>query len=167
MLAGAVVAVRWRLRHNRSSLYPMPPRYPIANWTGPEVALAMLLFALVPALVVTIFQSAGVMPFINRDTKIEGDLLYWLMLARAIAAIISSAAVLGLMWSISQTRPKRIGLRLGNWQRSLYLAYACYVLVTPMVAGLNMLAEWLYRRVNVTVVHHPLQDLAQQDPRLG
>src|SRR5262249_53385556 len=66
-----------------------------------------------------------------------------------------------------RTRPKRLGLRLGQWRRSLYLGYACYVVVTPIVFGLNLLAEWLYRRVNVTVVRHPLQELAQQEPRLG
>jgi membrane protease YdiL (CAAX protease family) len=167
MLAGAAVAFRWRLRRDHGPIYPSPPRYPIANWTGPEVALAMLLFALVPSLVVTVFQSAGMIPLIDRRTKIEGELLLTMMAARAVALPLIIAAVLGVLWAISRTRPKRLGLRPGHWRRSLYLGYACYFVVTPIVAGTNLLADWLYRRVNVTVMHHPLQELAQQDPRPG
>jgi membrane protease YdiL (CAAX protease family) len=167
MLAGAGVALRWRLRRDHGPIYPTPPRYPIANWTGPEVALAMLLFTLVPSLVITVFQSAGLIPLIDRRTKIEGELLLKMMAARAVAVPIIIAAALGVLWSISRTRPKRLGLRLGNWRRSLYLGYTCYLVVVPIVQGVNLLADWLYRQVNVTVLRHPLQELAQQDARPG
>src|SRR5438128_1249522 len=105
MLAGAAGALRWRLRRDRGPIFPSPPRYPIANWTGPEVALAMLLtFVVVPALVQRVFLSMGLLPPMDRTAKpLEGEALFWAMLARAIATPIIVGAVLGVLWAISRT----------------------------------------------------------------
>src|SRR5262249_40270211 len=130
MLAGLLVAVWWRMWHDRRAVFPMPPRYPIANWTGPEVALAMLAFKFVEVIVLVVFHSAGFVPLPDRDTKVEGELLRRLMLVKAVAGPLTAAAMLGVVWMGSRVRPKRIGFRLWHWQRSLYLAYATYIFIT-------------------------------------
>jgi membrane protease YdiL (CAAX protease family) len=165
MLAGLLVAVRWRMRHSRCEIFPMPPRYPIANWTGPEVALAMLAFKFVEVIVLVVFHSAGFIPAIDRDTKLEGELLRRLMFVKAVAGPLTVAAMLGVVWMGSRVRPKRIGFRLWRWQRSLYLAYATYIFVTPTVNGINLLANWLNGQVGVQTQVHHLQMMAESDPR--
>ncbi|MCX7700547.1 MAG: CPBP family intramembrane metalloprotease [Gemmataceae bacterium] len=164
MLVGLAVAGRWRLRPNRLPLFPRPARYPLAGWSGSEVALALFVFVALPNLAVAALQSAGLFPVFDPSEPLTTETQFRLLVVKVAISPLMIAAMFGVMWAGSRTRPRTLGLRCWRWQPALYLGYVCYLVVTPIVFGVQMLAHWLNQRFAVQVEPHVLQRLGEQDP---
>ena len=62
ILGGWIVVMNWRWRPKREPLIPRPPRYPLARWSGSEVALALFIFVALPNLAVAALQQPNLPP---------------------------------------------------------------------------------------------------------
>lgn len=167
ILGGWIVVMNWRWRPKREPLIPRPPRYPLARWSGSEVALALFIFVALPNLAVAALQSAGLLPVFDPRTPPDLDVQLKLLVVKVAVSPLMIAAMLGALWFGSRTRPKTLGLRLWRWKPSLYLAYVSYLVVTPIVFGVQMIAQWINHRFAVNVEPHILQRLGENGSALG
>lgn len=167
MVVGLLVAMRWRWRYRREPLIPRPSRYPLARWSGSEVALALFIFVALPNLAVAALQSAGLFPVFDPRQPLPPDLQLKLLIVKVMVSPLIIAAMLGVLWFGSRTRPKTLGLRLWRWRPSLLLGYVSYLIVTPLVFGVQFIAQWLNHRFAVKIEPHVLQRLGEDAPSVG
>jgi membrane protease YdiL (CAAX protease family) len=75
-----------------------------------------------------------------------------------------AASVPLVLYVISRTRPAQIGLTTHHLGRNLLAGLALFLVIAPIVLGLNYLVEWLYRRgLGGGTQVHPLTLIASQD----
>jgi len=139
-LVGLAVAAHWRWTYRQFSLFPLPRRKRLVPWMGWEVALAMLLWVMIPSLVLAALMGLGVLPLPANPSEPTLQEKYRNSWALAATPPLTVGCILGMMWFVSRTRPKHLGITRWRWRPALALAYISYIVVTPIVMGLQLLA---------------------------
>ena len=153
--------VQWARR--REPLLPWPRRYRFVPWTGPEVAMVLFVYIGIQALASSLVSLFG---FSRHDAKMETWTLGE-MQALTTSSIIAVPGVvlacLALMREFSRTKPRHLGLSRWRWQSSLLLGYLLFLIVTPLVLGVNYVADFWVRSWGQPSTPHPLTKLGGPD----
>jgi membrane protease YdiL (CAAX protease family) len=143
-----------------------PQRHRAVPWSGPEVCLVVLTYYFVVRLIAygllqsqildaiygVDFQSAlgeavaGAARNGDAAARAARDaasarLVFW---AQGLALPIQAAAILLLLHSMSGTRPYQLGLTTQRWAANAYLGAKYWLIWTPVVEAVNILALYLF-----------------------
>jgi membrane protease YdiL (CAAX protease family) len=153
---GAVIALR-----RRGPLIAPPRRHRFVPWSGMELALVLLAYAIFQILPGQILVALGLIAQSNAATMPSAESLYKYIWASVLIAPWYVPAMLLFLWFRSNTKPRHLGITTWRWRESLALAYTTSALVVPMVYGLNFLAYQSMRWTGGQPHEHPLQRLVE------
>jgi membrane protease YdiL (CAAX protease family) len=105
-------------------------------WTGPEVVFAFLSLSIVPSVCHEFLKNSG---FFSRyyGVPTPDQESIW---AQILAAPLLVAWILVFVYYASGTRPKDLGLSLSRWRQNVVLGYLAWLLATPLVYGVHVVA---------------------------
>lgn len=145
------------LRRRGERRFPLP-RLRRGRWSGGEVLLCFLLFALVPSVILVILDEAGV--FFSIFDKHVSRLRQFILLSPLTLALLF-AIYFNLLYRMSGTQPTHVGLTLARWRANVRLGLAAFCVTTPIVLGLYVLAQLLTNHVP-----HEYEKLLEEDLRV-
>ncbi len=131
-------------------LFPLPRLRP-GTWGGHEVFLAFCVLVGTPELVTsTIYLMGFFAPLLGPSPRLEppdASLRYYLfrcsLVATPLARTVTLAVLFGVLYARSGARPHHYGLTRARWPANLTLGLGAFVVATPVVMGLHVLAMLL------------------------
>jgi membrane protease YdiL (CAAX protease family) len=169
---GLWVFLAWRGRR----LLPRQ-RHRAVPWSGIETLCAcFLVFLAIPSIIFWVLRRtdfytwmygrAFPVPDLSKPMENVSDLTHtrWNLWVALFAFPLQVAAVPSLLWLASKTRPYQLGLTAHRFAENAALAFLWWLPLTPLVLGLNGVAEqgdlWLRGKPE----EHPLTRLAMNHP---
>jgi membrane protease YdiL (CAAX protease family) len=163
VLAGLATTAAWLYRHGGRPLLPPPLRDRFVRWGWWDVILAAAAMFVVPAVMFTALQSAGVFrwyygadPVREKPELVKGadtdpgksELLKRcaILWAQTLALPVMTVLVMGSVRRVSGTEPRHFGLRERRLLPGLAAGCVTWVLVTPAVFGLQYLSILIQQR---------------------
>lgn len=155
MLAGLVYCLIWRTRR-RERLIPPPRRHRHIPWTGPELTLVLLIYVILPFLAMWLLTLVGVLaPVADPNNMTTEEFKPRIVVNLLISPFIVILSLM-LLKANSFTKPRHVGFTLWRWRNSLTLGYICFLIMTPMVLGIQFISTVIMKWEGITVQEHPL-----------
>jgi membrane protease YdiL (CAAX protease family) len=129
-------------------------RFRRGTWGGREVALVFLLILLVPGLTHGFLQEIGFYEKYYGQDPTSGQKQLWYM---ALAFPITVAGTFLILYTLSGTRPRHLGLSAARLPQNLILGWLAWFPLTILTLGLYALV-----RLWITAKEHPLSLLEKQ-----
>ena len=154
MAGGMICLFLWFLvPGGRGRLLPLP-RLRAGAWQGGEVAIVFLVMLFVPGLAGGFLDGIGFFrEFYGKEpTSAQKQLWYG-----ALAFPIIMAAILLILFSVSRTRARHLGLTTARWPQNIILGWLAWFPLTLLTLGLYvMVRSWIEAK------EHPLTMLEKQ-----
>jgi membrane protease YdiL (CAAX protease family) len=160
-VGAALCAPLW-LGRPRDRLLPAQRRR-LVSWGGFEVVLVFVnQWAWAVLVLAVLLQTLGE-PQSPDEEKLRA------YLANAIALPLALVTSVLLLWRASGTRPYQLGLSLGRWRQDVLLGFLGWLVLTPIVLGLNLVVTWCVILVTKEVpkVHELSRLPSLGEPLLG
>jgi membrane protease YdiL (CAAX protease family) len=159
-LAVAVVAAA-ALALLRGGAWLPPQRLRRGAWSGGEVFLLFLIYLVVPSALVLLLARVyffhGVLSLFQDDVPNDLSLLRQFNLGELLATPLVFALHLTLLYGVSRTFPRHVGLSPARWRQNVRLGIIGFLITAPVVLGLHFLTLLLTFRVE-----HALEELSRQ-----
>ncbi len=152
-LLGLVYCLVWRYRH-REPLIPPPRRYRHVPWSGPELTLVLLTYFGLPNLAMLILTALGLVAPLSDLQDVTPEQMRTLLIVQTLVSPFILAFSLALLWYTSRTKARHLGLSFWRWKNSLALAYVCYLVVTPIVLGVQFVATYVMKWQGIPMQEH-------------
>jgi membrane protease YdiL (CAAX protease family) len=175
-LGCSLVALGLWLLSRRRPLFP-PQRYRAVPWSGLELTILLfLIFLGIPALIQGILDWSGFftwlygadfrMPDLAKDAKPDPLTLARIGIWRAVFSYPLQIACVPLLLRLgSGTRLYQLGLTTHRWLPNIILGCLSWLVLTPVVYGVNILVNWIYLSWHgLKPEPHPIDFLARQNP---
>lgn len=157
---GALVGFYLFVPALRQRWLPLPRLRP-GSWTGHEVFLAFCVLIGFPELVVTILVLIGFFnPLIGPMPDLDPpgpDAHAYVLRCRIISSPLALMVTLGMLFAIlfarSRCRPHHFGLTWSRWPANVALGLIAFLLATPVILGVNALADLTVGQILPTRPH--------------
>jgi membrane protease YdiL (CAAX protease family) len=162
-LAVAVVAVvaAAALALLRGGAWLPPQRLRRGAWSGGEVFLLFLVYVVVPSalmlLLARVYFFHGVLGLFQDDVPNDLSFPRLMNLAEPLAAPLVFALHLTLLYGVSRTFPRHVGLSPARWRQNVRLGIVGFLVATPVVLGVHFVTLLFTFRVE-----HEFETLATQ-----
>lgn len=159
ILCGAAYCAVWHRSRPRENIFPHARRYRHVPWDWPDLLIIVASYMVVPGFAIIFLQSVNLLPRPADPTAPTLAEQKAVMTTAAFITPVSLAFGLGAMWFQSRTKLRHIGLSPWRWRPSLFLAFAMFVIVSPLVLGVSYLANNAMVWLGGAPAKHPLQQM--------
>ncbi len=133
------------------------------TWSGAAVLLALLPLLLAPPLAVSFFDASGVYRVIFGDDHDKEPFLRLVLWASPLILLLFLANLYLIMYLACGIRPFQLGFSLTRWPQNCVLGYLGFLILTPLILGLNFVVQWLFVwAFGGERIFHPLEDLGKK-----
>lgn len=129
------------------------------NWTGAVVFFTVLLFYLAAPIAISLLDSVGFYDALFDDAPPILRLALW---ASPLTFLLFLANLFLILFLSSRTHPSDLGLSGTRWPQNCILGYVGFLIVTPLILGLNLCVHLVFWALDFAPNVHPLVELGQK-----